>query len=54
LEPPFFSDDSEISGDGSALQTPTSDPKANGTTDLLNETPQEPGASRAPNSIQSD
>ena len=47
-------DDSEISGDGSALQTPTSDPEANGITDLLNETPQEPGASRAPYSTQSD
>ena len=46
-------DDSEISGDSSALQTPIPDPNATGTIDLSNETQQEPDASRAHNSAQS-
>ena len=44
-QPSQSTDDSVISGGGS---------EANGITDLLNVTPQEPGASRAPNSTQSD
>ena len=46
-------DDSEISGDSSALQTLIHDPDATRTTDLSNETQQEPDASRAHNSAQS-
>ena len=52
-QPTQITNDSEISGDSSALQTPIPDPDATGTTDLSNETPQEPGASQAPNSTQS-
>ena len=46
-------DDSEISGDSSALQTPIPDPDATGTIDLSNETQQEPDASWAHNNAQS-
>ena len=48
-----ITDDSETSGDSSALQTPIPDPDATRTTDLSNEIPQEPGVSQAPNSAQS-
>ena len=48
-----ITDDSETSGDSSALQTPIPDPDATGTTELSNEIPQEPGTSQAPNSAQS-